>query len=85
MLRSPQNTQIPTRPGLTYCGPNLVLTMGSTLLRSYAVQSQADQTRTAAVQLEAREPLAASLSQPVLGVEHGLTYRALDVIILPLL
>jgi hypothetical protein len=32
MLRSPQNTQIPTRPGLTYCGPNLVLTMGSTLV-----------------------------------------------------
>ena len=25
------NTQIPTRPRLTYCGPNLVLTKGSTL------------------------------------------------------
>ena len=27
----PKNTQMPTRPRLTYCGPNLVLTMGSTL------------------------------------------------------
>ncbi len=25
------DTQIPTRPRLTYCGPNLVLTKGSTL------------------------------------------------------
>jgi len=31
MLRSPQNTKIPTRPRLTYCGPKLVLTKGSTL------------------------------------------------------
>ena len=30
-LRPPQNTQIPTRPRLTYCGPKLVLTKGSTL------------------------------------------------------
>src|SRR5271170_729983 len=31
MLRSPNNTQIPTRSRLTYCGPKLVLTQGSTL------------------------------------------------------
>jgi len=31
MLRPPQNTQTQTRPRLTYCGPNLVLTKGSTL------------------------------------------------------
>ena len=31
MPRPPQNTQIPTRPRLTYCGPKLVLTKGSTL------------------------------------------------------
>ena len=31
MLRPPQNTQTPTRPRLTYCGPNVVLTKGSTL------------------------------------------------------
>jgi hypothetical protein len=32
MLRPPQNIQIQTRQRLTYCRPNLVLTMGSTLL-----------------------------------------------------
>jgi hypothetical protein len=31
MLRPPQNMQIQTRQRLTYCRPNLVLTMGSTL------------------------------------------------------
>ena len=31
MLRPPQNTKIPTRPRLTYCGPKMVLTEGSTL------------------------------------------------------
>ena len=31
MLRPPQNIQIQTRQRLTYCRPNLVLTMGSTL------------------------------------------------------
>jgi len=33
MLRPPQNMQIQTRQRLTYCRPNLVLTMGSTLVR----------------------------------------------------
>src|SRR6266567_1182003 len=32
MPRPPRNTQISTRPRLTYCGPKLVLTKGSTLL-----------------------------------------------------
>src|SRR6266567_5661680 len=31
MPRPPRNTQISTRPRLTYCGPKLVLTKGSTL------------------------------------------------------
>jgi hypothetical protein len=34
MLRPPQNIQIQTRQRLTYCRPNLVLTMGSTLENS---------------------------------------------------
>src|SRR6266699_2637922 len=32
MPRPPRNTQISTRPRLTYCGPKLVLTKGSTLI-----------------------------------------------------
>src|SRR6266566_4481959 len=32
MPRPPRNTQISTRPRLTYCGPKLVLTKGSTLV-----------------------------------------------------
>ena len=44
MLRSPQNTQIPTRPRLTYCGPNLVLTMGSTLVQAAASPFSPDLT-----------------------------------------
>ena len=35
MLRPPQNMQIQTRQRLTYCRPNLVLTMGSTLLAAH--------------------------------------------------
>src|SRR5450631_279220 len=38
MLQPPEHTQIPTRPRLTYCGPILVLTKGSTLRRLVAVQ-----------------------------------------------
>ena len=38
-LRPPQNTQIPTRPRLTYCGPHLVLTEGSTLLMQTTVRT----------------------------------------------
>src|SRR6266700_1076251 len=34
MPRPPRNTQISTRPRLTYCGPKLVLTKGSTLVCS---------------------------------------------------
>src|SRR6266699_5607705 len=45
MPRPPRNTQISTRPRLTYCGPKLVLTKGSTLNSDYNVGGRLYQSR----------------------------------------
>src|SRR5450631_3944445 len=53
MLQPPEHTQIPTRPRLTYCGPILVLTKGSTLVYSRNGQTSSSLTgRTSGLPIE---------------------------------